>query len=72
MDQMKDMASNLAGSGQIQDMLKGINFPVSKDELVNQLQQRGVPSQVLDQLRGDTTQQFNSAQDVMAKVQGRM
>jgi hypothetical protein len=69
LDKMKDMAGNVAGGGGMQDMLKGINFPASKDEVINQLQQKGVPSQVLDQLRGDTSQQFNRAEDVMAKVQ---
>lgn len=72
MDKMQDMAGDIAGAGQMQDMLKDIKYPASKDELINQLQQKGVPSQMLDKLRGDPTQQFNSAQDVVTKVQSRM
>ena len=72
MDQMKDMAGDMPGAGQMQDMLKDIKYPASKDELINQLQQKGMPSQMLDQLRGVNTQQFSSAQDVVTKVQQRM
>ena len=69
MDRLKDMASNAGGLG---DQLKGINFPISKDDLVNQLSQKGVPSQVTDRLKGASTDQFTSQDDVMDKVKGMM
>ena len=69
MDRLKDMASNAGGIG---DMLKGINFPVNKDDLVSQLSQKGAPSQVTDQLKNANTDQFTSQNDVMDKVKGMM
>ncbi len=69
MDRLKDMASSAGGIG---DMLKGINFPVKKDELVSQLSQKGAPSQITDKLQSSDTDQFMSQDDVMSKVKGMM
>jgi fumarylacetoacetate (FAA) hydrolase family protein len=67
MDKFKDKASDMMGSG-IGDQLKDINFPASKDEVLRQLEQKGVPSQVLDKVRGADTSQFDSADDLKSKV----
>lgn len=69
MDRLKDMAGNAGGIG---DMLKGISFPIQKDELVSQLEQKGAPSQITDKLKGDSTDQFQNQDDVMSKVSGLM
>ncbi len=69
MDRLKDMAGSAGGIG---DMLKGISFPIQKDELVSQLSQKGAPSQITDKLQGADTDQFTSQDDVMSKVQGMM
>lgn len=71
MDKMKEMAGNM-GSGQIKETLQGMHFPANKDQVINELQQRGVPSQVTDQLRKIDTKQFSSADDVMSKVKSFM
>jgi hypothetical protein len=72
MDQMRDMAGNMPSAAQVRDMLKDIKYPASKDELINQLQQKGVPSQAIDMLRGINAQQFTGPDDVISKVQAAM
>jgi hypothetical protein len=67
MDKFKDKASDMMGSG-IGDQLKDINFPASKDEVLRQLEQKGVPSQVLDKVRNADTSRFDSADDLKSKV----
>jgi hypothetical protein len=65
MDKLKDMAGDFSGlQGQLQD----ISFPASKDEVLRQLEQKGVPSQVLDKIRDVDTSQFDSVDDVMSKI----
>lgn len=72
MDKLKGMASDKAGNlgdmAGIGDTLNGINFPISKDQLVQQLKSHGVPSQVTDKLSKTDVSQFNSKDDVMAQV----
>lgn len=65
MDKIKGMMGDSAG---LQDQLKDINFPASKDEVLRQLEQKGVPSQVIDRVRDADTSQFDSAEEVMAKI----
>lgn len=65
MDKIKGMMGDSAG---LQDQLKDINFPASKDEVLRQLEQKGVPSQVIDRVRDADTSQFASAEEVMAKM----
>jgi hypothetical protein len=67
MDKFKDKASEMMGGG-IGNQLKDINFPCSKDELLSQLQQKGVPDQVLDRVRNVDTKQFDSADEVKTKI----
>lgn len=69
MDKIKGMVGDAGG---LKDKLDGINFPVQKNQLVSQLQQKGVPSQVTDQLNKVDTDQFQSKDDVMSKVKGMM
>lgn len=67
MDMFKDKANDLMGSG-IGAHLKDINFPASKDEVLRQLEQKGVPSQILDRVRNVDTSQFDSIDDLKKKV----
>jgi hypothetical protein len=67
MDMFKDKANDLMGSG-IGDQLKDINFPASKDDVLRQLEQKGVPSQVLDRVRDVDTSRFDSLDDLKQKV----
>lgn len=67
MDRFKKMANDVMGSG-LGKHLQGIDFPCSKDELLSQLEQKGVPSQVVDKVRDTDTSQFDSLDDVKKKV----
>lgn len=68
MDNLKKKAGDMMGSGGIDDQLKDINFPASKDEVLRQLEQKGVPSQVTDKVRNVDTSQFDSVDDLKSKV----
>lgn len=68
MDMFKDKANDLMGSGGLDSQLKDINFPASKDEVLRQLEQKGVPSQILDRVRDVDTSQFDSVDDLKSKV----
>ena len=61
MDRLKSMGGDAMG-------LKNVNFTASKDEVCSQLEQKGVPSQVVDKVRNANTSQFDCADNVMAKV----
>lgn len=67
MDKFKNMASDAMGSG-VDQHLKDINFPASKEQVVSQLEQKGVPSQVLDKVRNVDASQFSSVDDLKSKV----
>ncbi|MDP8974300.1 MAG: DUF2795 domain-containing protein, partial [Actinomycetota bacterium] len=67
MDKLKDLGNAAQGAG-IDSQLKDITFPASKDQAIRQLEQKGVPSQVLDRVRSADTSQFDSPDDLKAKV----
>lgn len=67
MDNLKNKASDMMGGG-VDSQLKDINFPASKDEVLRQLEQKGVPSQVLDKVRNTDTSQFDSVDDLKSKA----
>ncbi len=67
MDKLKNMASDAQGGG-IDSQLKDISFPASKDQVISQLEQKGVPGQVLDKVRSADTSQFDSPDDLKSKV----
>ena len=67
MDMFKDKANDLKNSG-IGNQLKDISFPASKDEVLRQLEQKGVPSQMLDRVRNVDTNQFDSLDDLKARA----
>ena len=72
MDMFKDKANDLMSSGGLDSQVKDINFPAGKDQVLRQLEQKGVPSQVLDRVRNADTSQFDSADDVMSTVKSFM
>jgi hypothetical protein len=72
MGQLKEMTGNMPGAVQTRDMLNDIKYPASKDELISQLQQKGVPPQAIGMLRGINVQRFTGPDDVISKVQAAM
>ena len=67
MDMFKNKANDLMNSG-IADQLKDINFPASKDEILRQLEQKGVPGPVIDKVREVDTSRFENLEDLRAKI----
>jgi hypothetical protein len=53
----------------VQKVLKGVQFPASKQELVRVAQQNRVPDPILDKIRSLPADQFGGPQDVIQAVQ---
>lgn len=66
-DKVKSAAGNLDIS-KYQDLLQGIKFPCSKDELITQLKQKGSDPQVIDAVKNAGREQFGSVSDVMGAL----
>ncbi len=65
----KGMASNIAGlSGKVQEILKGVNFPASKQDIINKAKQIGADNNVMLMLGKLTDMKFQSAADVMNEI----
>jgi hypothetical protein len=56
--------------GQLQQFLPNLDFPASKDEVVNQVQNNGAPQEVIDGVKNSGTETFNSADEVLQAVRG--
>jgi hypothetical protein len=67
MDMFKDKADDLMSSG-VADQLKDIDFPASKDEVLRQLEQKGIPGPVIDKIRSVDTSRFENLEDLRAKA----
>ena len=65
MDTLKNLA-NQAGSAQ--EYLNGVQFPIKKDDLADQLQQKGAPEQMVERIRSADLSKFENAQDVLSKA----
>jgi hypothetical protein len=58
--------------GQLQQFLPNLNFPASKEEVVSEVQSNDAPQEVVDRIRNAGTDSFNSADEVLQAVQGRL
>ena len=58
--------------GQLQQYLPDVNFPAGKDEILSQAESRGAPQEVLDRIREAGPDTFNSPEEVLQAVQGRL
>jgi Protein of unknown function (DUF2795) len=58
--------------GQLQQYLPNLNFPASKEEVVSEVQSNDAPQEVVDRIRNAGTDTFNSADEVLQAVQGRL
>jgi hypothetical protein len=56
--------------GQLQQYLPNLDFPASKDEVVNQVQNNNAPQEVIDAVKNSSTETFNSADEVLQTVRG--
>lgn len=74
-DNLKDKANEMMGNkgddllgGQADQYMDGINFPAAKDDVIRQLEAKGVPSMITDKIRDVNTSQFDSVDDLKSKV----
>ena len=58
--------------GQLQQHLPNVNFPASKDEVLSELQNNNAPQEVVDKVRNSGKDNFNSADEVLQSVQGKL
>ena len=54
----------------VQKYLKGIDYPVNKQDLVDQAKKNGAPQEVVQELQKFPNQEFNGPQDI-AKAYGQ-
>jgi hypothetical protein len=64
---LKNMASNLMGgsSNKIQEILKGINFPASKQDIINKAKEAKADDKIVSMLGKLKDMKFQSPTDVM-------
>lgn len=68
MDNLKNKASEMMGSNDIGSQLNDIDFPASKDQVLRQLEKKGVPGEIIDRVRNADTSQFDSADELRSKI----
>ena len=56
--------------GQLQGYLSGVNFPADKEEVASNAESNNAPQELVQKIRNSGTDTFNSADDVLQKVQG--
>ena len=56
--------------GLLQGYLQGVNFPVGKEEVASNAESNDAPQELVQQIRNSGTENFNSAEEVLQKVQG--
>ncbi|MDQ3410510.1 MAG: DUF2795 domain-containing protein [Chloroflexota bacterium] len=61
-----------AGSSpSIQELLAGVGFPVTKEQLLDNFQQNGATQLLLDAIRNASPTRFASADEVMTAIRNR-
>ena len=55
---------------QLQGYLSGANFPADKEEVASNAESNNAPQELVQKIRNSGTDTFNSADDVLQKVQG--
>jgi hypothetical protein len=56
----------------LQQYLPDVNFPASKEEVVSSAQSNDAPQKLVQQIRSASTERFNSSDEVLQAVQGRL
>jgi Protein of unknown function (DUF2795) len=58
--------------GQLQQYLPNLNYPASKEEVASTAQSNDAPQEVVDRIRNSGKDTFNSADEVLQAVQGKL
>ncbi len=67
LNSLKDKIQGLMGSG-VGKQLEGISFPISKENLLVQLEKKGVPGAVVNKVRKIDTTQYDSLDELKKKL----
>jgi len=71
-DAGQDQGGNLDAST-LQYYLRGLDFfPAQKEEVASTAQSNGAPENMVEQIRNADTESFNSPEEVMQALQGRL
>ena len=66
---LKGMFSNVTGmSSKVQEILKSVNFPASKQDIINKAKEKGADNNIISMLGKLTDKKFQSPKDVMDEV----
>ena len=66
---LKGTLSNVTGiSSKVQELLKSVNFPASKQDIINKAKEKGADNNITSMLGKLTDKQFQSPKDVMDEV----
>ena len=60
------------GNLDLGQLLPNVNFPATKDEVLSDLQSNDAPQEVVDKVRNSTKDTFNSADEVLQTVHGKL
>ena len=67
---LKGMLSNLGGmSAKIQELLKNVNFPATKQDIINKVKEKGADNNIVALLEKLGDKKFQSAADVMSEIE---
>jgi len=58
--------------GQLQQYVPNLNFPADKEEVASTAQSNDAPQEVVDRIRNSGKDNFNSADEVLQTVQGKL
>lgn len=56
--------------GQLQQFLRGVNFPAQKEEVASNAEGNGAPQGLVEQIRNAATERFNGPEEVLRAVRG--
>ncbi len=65
---LRNVASNIPGISKIQEFLKGLNFPASKQDITNKAQENGADNNTMSMLQKLPDKIFNSQSDLMDEM----
>lgn len=66
---LKGMFSNVTGiSSKVQELIKSVNFPASKQDIINKAKEKGADNNIISMLGKLTEKKFESPKDVMDEV----
>ena len=73
-DKVKNAASNLGDMGEMGDLkqyVDNIEFPASKEQIIDQLQRSGAKEDVIAKIRDVGQEQFKDQGDLLASFMGK-